>query len=164
MNDQLKNTLEEELEKAKQKSYQSLVKETAPTTPYVKNTFFAFLVGGAICGFGQIILEIFLFYGLERETSVTITLLVIIFLGAFCTGLGIYDKIGKYGGAGSIVPISGFANSMVAPALEWKSEGYINGLGAKLFTIAGPVIVYGIGGSVFLGFIKYLWLALRGIL
>ena len=97
-----------------------------------------------------------------EKDGITLTLVVIIFLGALFTGLGLYDKLGKHAGAGSIVPISGFANSIVAPAMEWKAEGYVQGLAAKMFTLAGPVIVYGICGSIVLGLIKYIYWSLQG--
>ncbi|MEG0874516.1 MAG: stage V sporulation protein AC [Clostridiales bacterium] len=162
MNDILKDSLAKELEKAQKISYEDLVKETKPKTPYFKNMLFAFLIGGLICAIGQICLEIFLFWGFTEKLGVTLSLITLIFLGALLTGLGLYDKIGKYAGAGSIVPISGFANSMVAPAMEWRSEGYILGLAVKIFTLAGPVIVYGICGSVILGLIKYIYWFIKG--
>lgn len=162
MKDTLKESFEEELKEAEKKKYNHIVKETKPKTPYFKNMLLAFLVGGAICALGQIILEIIKGLGVAEKDAITLTLVTIIFLGAMLTGFGIYDKLGKYAGAGSIVPISGFANSIVAPALEGKAEGYIQGLAAKMFTLAGPVIVYGICGSIALGLIKYFYWQLTG--
>lgn len=139
-----------------------LVEETKPPTPLLKHMILAFLIGGLICVIGQALYELLCLTGMKDTHCVTMTLVILIFFGALFTGLGIYDKIGKVAGAGSIVPISGFANSVVAPALEWKTEGLIAGLAAKLFTLAGPVIVYGIAFSVLLGFLKYLWLLFTG--
>ncbi len=164
MNDTLKESFEEELKEAEKRNFENIVKETKPKTPFFKNIPLAFLIGGLICALGQVIMEILKYNNVGEKEGITITLVTLIFLGALCTGLGLYDKIGKYAGAGSIVPISGFANSVVAPAMEWKSEGYIQGLAAKMFTVAGPVIVYGICGSIVLGLIKYIyWLLTGGI-
>lgn len=162
MSEKLKKSMEESLKKAKIKEYSALVQETKPKPPLAKNAAFAFLCGGAICLLGQIIYELLALTPMSDKHCVVTTLILLIFGGAFFTGLGIYDKLGKFAGAGSIVPISGFANSMVAPALEWKTEGFVGGLAAKLFTLAGPVIVYGIVVSVFLGLLKYLWLLFTG--
>lgn len=162
MSEKLKKSMEESLQKAKIKEYSALVQETKPKPPLIKNVARAFLCGGAICLLGQIIYELLTLTPMSDKHSVITTLILLIFGGAFLTGLGIYDKLGKFAGAGSIVPISGFANSMVAPALEWKTEGFVAGLAAKLFTLAGPVIVYGIVVSVFLGLLKYLWLLFTG--
>ena len=162
MSDVLKESFEEELKEAQKKNFNNIVEETKPKTPYFKNMVWAFLVGGAICALGQIILELFKIWGFGEKDGITLTLVVIIFLGALFTGSGLYDKLGKHAGAGSIVPISGFANSIVAPAMEWKAEGYVQGLAAKMFTLAGPVIVYGICGSIVLGLIKYIYWSLQG--
>lgn len=162
MQDKLKESFKDELTAAEEKKYENIVKETKPKTPYLKNMAWAFLVGGAICALGQIILEIIKAQGMPEKDGITLTLVIIIFLGALFTGLGLYDKLGKHAGAGSIVPISGFANSIVAPAMEWKAEGYVQGLAAKMFTLAGPVIVYGICGSILLGLIKYIYWQVQG--
>ena len=111
----------------------------------------AFLVGGAICVIGQIILEICKYRGLELEMSYTIVSIFLIFVSAFLTSLNLFNKIGKFAGAGSLVPITGFANSIVSPSIEYKSEGYVMGVGAKMFTVAGPVLVYGISTSIIVG-------------
>ncbi len=161
-NDTLKRSMEEAMKKAKEAEYQSLADGLKPKTPYLRNMLWAFLTGGFICVIGQAILEILLAAGMIKQEAITVTLVIIIFFGSLLTGLGVYDKIGKHAGAGSIVPISGFANSVVSPAMEWRQEGFIGGLAAKMFTLAGPVIVYGICGSIVLGLIKYLWLHITG--
>ena len=162
MSNQLKKTMKASLKEAKKKEYSVLVEETKPPTPLLKHMLSAFVVGGLICLIGQVFYELLALTELNDKDCVTVTLVILIFLGSLLTGLGVYDKIGKVAGAGSIVPISGFANSVVAPALEWKTEGYISGLAAKLFTLAEPVIVYGIAFSVLLGLLKYLWLLFTG--
>ncbi len=162
MSEDLEKSMNESLRQAKQKEYAELVAETKPKTPVLKNLCRAFLVGGLISVIGQIIYELLKLTSITDKHCVTVTLMILIAAGAVLTGLGLYDKIGKFAGAGSIVPISGFSNSMVAPALEWKTEGLIAGLAAKLFTLAGPVIVYGVCVSVALGLLKYLWLLFTG--
>ncbi|MCF6096715.1 stage V sporulation protein AC [Thermovorax subterraneus] len=139
-----------------QKDYQELVKNSKPKPPYLKNLVMAFLVGGLICVIGQLILNFYISLGLEStKEAPSATSATLVFLGAFLTGLGVYDKIGKRAGAGSIVPITGFANSIVAPAMEFKSEGYVFGVAAKMFVVAGPVLVYGIASSALIGLIYY---------
>ncbi len=163
MNDHLKESIEAELEKAKEDEYKELVKKMQMKNPVFKNACWAFFVGGLICALGQLILNFLTtVVQMGKEESATYTLVILIFLGALLTGLGLYDKIGKHAGAGSIIPITGFSNSIVAPAMEWRREGFIQGLAAKMFTIAGPVIVYGIGFAVVLGLIKYLYLLAIG--
>ena len=139
-----------------QQDYQNFVKQKRPKPPYIKNIIFAFLVGGTICVIGQLILNFFISQGMTPKQAGAPTSIVMIFLGAFLTGIGIYDKIGKYAGAGSIVPITGFANSIVSPAMEFKREGYVFGVAAKMFVVAGPVLVYGISSAVIIGLIYYL--------
>ena len=119
--------------------------------------FKAFIVGGLICTGGQIILDFWTNQGLAKEDASSATSISLIFIGIFLTGLNIYNKIGKFAGAGSIVPITGFANSIASPAIEFKSEGLILGVGAKLFQIAGPVLVYGISTSMLVGLIYFLF-------
>ena len=135
--------------------YKTLAQQYTPKPTIAKNVIRAFFVGGIICAIGQVIINLFVSFGLSRTEASTAATATMIFLGALLTGLGIYDEIGKFGGAGSIVPVTGFANSIVAPALEFKREGYILGVGAKLFTIAGPVLVYGIATSIVVGFVYY---------
>ena len=133
------------------KEYQEYVKQKSPNSPILKNCFNSFWVGGLICMLGQIIMEICKYRGLDVEMSGTIVSISLIFLSAFLTSLNIFNKIGKFAGAGSLVPITGFANSIVSPSIEYKSEGYVMGVGAKMFTVAGPVLVYGISTSILVG-------------
>ena len=120
------------------------------------NYFWAFVTGGAICVVGQLILNGWTAAGLEEKTAGTATSCTLVFLSALLTGLNLYNKLARFGGAGTLVPITGFANSMVSAAMEFKTEGYILGLGAKMFSIAGPVIVYGISASVIYGILLFL--------
>ena len=136
-----------------QKEYQEYVDKKSPNSPIIKNCFNAFWVGGLICTIGQLVMEICKYRGLDNEISSTITSIILIFLSAFLTALNIFNKIGKFAGAGSLVPITGFANSIVSPAMEYKSEGYVMGVGAKMFTVAGPVLVYGISTSILVGIV-----------
>ena len=131
-----------------QKEYRNYVDKKTPNSPIWKNCFNAFWTGGLICTLGQLIMEICKYRGFDLETSSSITSILLIFLSAFLTGLNIFNKIGKFAGAGSLIPITGFANSIVSPAMEYKSEGYVMGVGAKMFTVAGPVLVYGISSSI----------------
>ena len=134
-----------------QKEYQEYVNKKSPNSPILKNCFNAFWVGGLICTIGQIILNICKSRGLSQDVSGTIVSIILIGISAFLTGLNVFNKIGKFAGAGSLVPITGFANSVVSPAMEYKSEGYVMGVGAKMFTVAGPVLVYGISTSILVG-------------
>ncbi len=132
-------------------------KQDTPNSKLIKNIIWAFCVGGFICDVGQFFSNYYTSLGLNEQdvgTSVAITMILI---GALLTGIGIYDKIGDYAGAGSVVPITGFANSIVSPAMEFKKEGFVFGVGAKMFAIAGPVLVYGIGSSVLVGLIYYVF-------
>lgn len=139
------------------KNYKKYVDEISPKPKYLKNYIWAFIVGGIICVIGQGINDLYMqFAQLDKLTAASATSLTLIFIGSLLTGLGVYDLIGKRAGAGSIIPITGFANSIVSPAMEYKREGYIMGVGANLFKIAGPVLVYGIGSSIICGFIYYL--------
>ena len=133
--------------------YQKYVDQKTPNSPILKNCFNAFGVGGLICSIGQIIFEISQMRGVDEQTSYAIVSICLIFISAFLTALNIFNKIGKFAGAGSLVPITGFANSIVSPAMEYKSEGYVMGVGAKMFTVAGPVLVYGISSSILVGLI-----------
>ena len=135
------------------KEYQNYVDKKSPNSPILKNCFNAFWVGGLICSIGQIILNICKSRGLSQEISGTIVSIILIGISAFLTGLNIFNKIGKFAGAGSLIPITGFANSIVSPAMEYKSEGYVMGVGGKMFTIAGPVLVFGISTSIIVGIV-----------
>lgn len=136
-----------------QKEYQNYVDQKSPNSPIFKNCLNSFWVGGLICTIGQFIMEICKFRGLDNEISGTITSIILISLSAFLTAINLFNKIGKFAGAGSLVPITGFANSIVSPAMEYKSEGYVMGVGAKMFTVAGPVLVYGISTSILVGIV-----------
>jgi stage V sporulation protein AC len=135
--------------------YKVLAQQFTPKPTVVKNVVRAFGVGGIICVIGQIFINLLVSVGLNSIEASTAATAIMIFLGALFTGLGIYDEIGKFGGAGSIVPVTGFANSIVAPAMEFKREGYVLGVGAKLFTVAGPVLVYGITTSIVVGIVYF---------
>lgn len=135
--------------------FQSLVKNEAPKSNLVKDCINAFWVGGAICVVGQFFVNYFGSLGFSVQDTAAYVSITMIFIGALLTGIGVYDIIGDFAGAGSVVPITGFANSIVAPAMEFKKEGYVLGVAAKMFTIAGPVLVYGIGSSIIVGIIYY---------
>lgn len=137
--------------------YQDMVNEKAPGSHIVRNLFAAFITGGAICSVGQIVILVLESFGTDKETVASVTSIVMIFIGAFLTGINVYDDIGKFGGAGASVPITGFSNSIVSPAMEYKKEGYVMGIGAKMFLIAGPVLVYGIFASVLAGLVYFIW-------
>ena len=139
-----------------QNEYKQYVEKISPKPNYLKNCIMAFLVGGLICCIGQGINDFYMkVINLEKLSAASATSMSLIFLGSFLTGLGVYDLIGKRAGAGSIIPITGFANSIVSPAMEFKKEGYVTGVGANLFKIAGPVLVYGITSSIICGMIYY---------
>lgn len=134
-----------------QKEYQKFVDEKTPNSPILKNCICAFSVGGFICSLGQLIFEYCKYRSIDSNLSGTIVSISLIFLSAFLTSINIFNRIGKFAGAGSLVPITGFANSIVSPAMEYKSEGYVMGVGTKMFTVAGPVLVFGISTSVIVG-------------
>lgn len=139
------------------KQYENYIKDKLPKPKYLKNCISAFLVGGIICDVAQFISNTAKSYGYNQQAVSAITAITMVFLGAFLTGIGIYDRIGRFAGAGSIVPITGFANSIVSPAMEFKREGFVFGVGAKMFVLAGPVLVYGISTSIIIGLIYYLF-------
>lgn len=138
------------------KEYAKLVKEKSPASHIFADTAKAFLFGGAICALGQGLVTLYGNMGVEEKNAKTLCSVTLIALGVLLTIFGVYDKIAKHAGAGTLVPITGFANSIAAPAIEFKSEGFILGVGAKIFTIAGPVIVYGVAASVVYGFIYWI--------
>lgn len=140
------------------KEYQQLVEESAPKTKELKTIVFAFLTGGLICVIGQAFYDVYARFitSFDSTQIAALTSVTMIFLGSLLTGFGVYDKIGYYAGAGSVLPITGFANSVVSPAMEYNKEGIVFGLMAKMFSIAGPVIVSGIGASVVIGVIYYI--------
>ena len=133
--------------------YSNYVDKKSPNSPIIKNCFNAFWVGGLICSIGQIIMDFCKYKGMDEVASSTVVSITLIAISAILTGLNIFNKIGKFAGAGSLVPITGFANSIVSPAMEYKSEGYVMGVGAKMFTVAGPVLVYGISTSIIVGIV-----------
>lgn len=139
-----------------EREYGKLVKEMTPKSPIVKDCLCAFLVGGLICTLGQLLLEGYGALGLEEKEAGTAVSMTLVALSAFFTGLSLYDNIAKFAGAGTLVPITGFANAIAAPAIEFKTEGFILGVGAKIFQIAGPVIVYGVSASVVYGLIYWI--------
>ena len=139
-----------------EREYGKLVKEMAPKSPIVKDCILAFLVGGAICLLGQLAMAGYKALGLEKQDASTAVSMSLVALSALLTGLSLYDDIAKFAGAGTLVPITGFANAIAAPAIEFKTEGFILGVGAKIFTIAGPVIVYGVSASVVYGLIYWI--------
>lgn len=137
--------------------YNTYVKQISPASPLAMDMVKAFVSGGLICCVGQLILNLYLSFGLEQENAATASSITLVLLGAALTGLGIYDRMARFSGAGTLVPITGFANSVVAPALEFKTEGFVTGTAAKMFVIAGPVIVFGISASVVYGLILVLF-------
>jgi len=138
-------------------TYQKFVKARAPKSPLVKDCLHAFLVGGLICAFAEALLKGFLVLKIAEENAKMLVPVTLIFFATLLTGFGIFDDIAKFAGAGTLVPITGFANAVAAPAIDDKSEGLVMGVGAQMFTIAGPVIVYGILTSVLYGFCYWLW-------
>lgn len=152
--------LKQQLDLAKQdyqeREYQRLASRHKPKATVFRNAVLAFLVGGAICVIAQGFISLYQVAGLSFKDAGTAGVITMIFLGALLTGLGVYDTIAKYGGAGAIIPITGFANSVVSPAMEFKREGFVFGVGARMFNIAGPVLVYGFLISVIIGLIAYI--------
>ena len=139
-----------------EKEYGKLVKDMSPQSPIVKDCLFAFLIGGAICALGQAFINLYSWLNLEETQASTAASMTLVALSALLTGLSLYDNIAKHAGAGTLVPITGFANAISAPAIEFKTEGFILGVGAKMFSIAGPVIVYGISAGVVYGIIYWI--------
>lgn len=144
------------------KEYNKIVTKNSPKSKLFVNCIKAFLIGGAICTIGQGFTDLYAMLGAAEKDSKTLCSVTLIFIGILLTAIGVYDKIAKHGGAGTLVPITGFANAVSSPAIEFKSEGYIAGLGAKLFIIAGPVIVYGVSASIIYGFVLWI-LSLFGV-
>ncbi len=138
------------------KQYSQLVSQLAPKSPMGKDCFHAFWIGGAICVLGQLILNGYMALGLEQTDASTAASMTLVALSALLTGLSLYDDIAKHAGAGTLVPITGFANAIAAPAVEFKTEGFVLGVAAKMFTIAGPVLVYGTAAGVVYGVIYYI--------
>lgn len=141
---------------SKQK-YSKMVEKATKNSPIVKDCVKAFLIGGAICTIGQGLTELYMLFDMGKTQAQTLCSVTLVFLGVLLTALHLYEKIAKHAGAGTLVPITGFANSVASPAIEFKSEGFILGVGAKMFSIAGPVIVYGTVASVIYGVIYYIY-------
>lgn len=137
--------------------YRDFAERHAPRSAERSNMLRAFLVGGAICLAGQLIVNFYMNMGLDKDGAATAGSITLVFIGALLTGLGVYDDMAKIGGAGTLVPITGFANSVAAPALEFKTEGFVTGTAVKMFSIAGPVIVYGIAASVVYGLVYWVF-------
>lgn len=140
-----------------EREYGKLVQRRSPKSPMWKNCLNAFWIGGLICALGQLAMKGYQMLGLDKQDASTAVSMTLVALAAILTGLSLYDDIAKYAGAGTLVPITGFANSIAAPAVEFKTEGMVLGTAAKMFTIAGPVLVYGISASVIYGTIYYIW-------
>lgn len=137
--------------------YQNYTEKRSEKSPCLKNCFKAFIVGGVICLIGEALAELYVFLGAASEKALLLASTSLVFISALLTGIGIFDKIAKFGGGGALVPITGFSNSVVSPAIEAKSEGYVTGVASKMFTIAGPVIVYGTVASIIYGLVYYLF-------
>ncbi len=150
------NIVKEQDKNLRDQNYNKYVKQVTPKNSIVKNTVKAFITGGIICVIGQLFSNYYKYLGAEQEMAKSYTTLSLVFLSILLTGFGIYQKLAKFGGAGTLVPITGFANAVAAPAIEYKKEGQVFGIGCKIFTIAGPVILYGIFSSWLLGLIYYL--------
>ena len=139
-----------------QSDFKKMSEAYSPKSPILKDCTWAFVIGGLICSLGQGFIEIYSFLGISQDVAMPLASVTLVFLSALLTGLGLYDKIATHAGAGTLVPITGFANSIASPAVEFKTEGYVLGLGAKMFIIAGPVLVYGTLASVIYGVIYYI--------
>ena len=137
--------------------FKTISSKVRPKSHLLRNCIRAFIVGGIICDIGQFFNSYLTRMGLPKDDVAAWVSIIMVFIGAFLTGIGLYNKLAAFAGAGSLVPITGFANSIVAPAMEFKKEGFIFGVGAKMFVIAGPVLVYGVGTSVVVGVIYYLF-------
>ena len=141
-----------------EKQYARLVKQISPPSPVGRDCLNAFWIGGTICAIGQVFINLYTAWGLGKQEAGTAASMTLVALSALLTGLSLYDNLARHAGAGTLVPITGFANAIAAPAVEFKTENWINGVGSKMFVIAGPVIVYGVAASVVYGFIY--WLAI----
>jgi stage V sporulation protein AC len=139
-----------------------LIKKHSPGSTILKNSLLAFVFGGLICLIGELILNLYINMGADEKSASTLMTVTLIFIAALLTGLGIFDKIAKHAGAGTLVPVTGFANSVVSEAMDAKNEGYVLGVGAKIFTVAGPVILFGILSGVVYGVIYFLYLTFGG--
>jgi len=155
-NNSVSKVVSEKDTKKRNDAYNQYVKQTTPKFSMWKNIIKAYVIGGIICTIGQFFTSYYTYLGAGKETAKAYNTVTLVFLSILLTGLGLYQKLAKFGGAGTLVPITGFANSVAAPAVEYKKEGQIFGIGCKIFTIAGPVILYGIFTSWVLGLIYYI--------
>lgn len=146
----------------KNSDFQALKKRHAPASPLFKNLCRAFFVGGFICGVGEALFLLFSYLGLEKDTSYTLVTLCFIFLSSLLTAIGVFDRIARFSGAGTLLPVTGFANSVTSSAIDAKSEGFISGIGTKIFSVAGPVILYSTLSGTLFGFIYYFYNMLWG--
>ena len=144
------------------KRKKELIKKHSPGSTLFKNSLLAFLFGGAICTLGELLKQLFIYLSLDKKTAGILVTVSLIFLAALFTALGLFDKIARYAGAGTLVPVTGFSNAVVSEAMDAKSEGYVLGVGAKIYTVAGPVILFGILSGVIYGVIYYIFLNLGG--
>lgn len=143
------------------KDKKSLIKQFSPGSSILKNSLLAFLFGGAICVIGQLLSLLYSYLGLDKKNAGTLVTVTLIFLAALLTALGIFDKIARHAGAGTLVPVTGFSNAVVSQAMDAKSEGYVLGVGAKIYTVAGPVILYGLLSGTVYGLIYYIYLVVE---
>ncbi len=139
-----------------EQEYEQMQKKAVPKSPVLKNCTFAFLIGGFICMLGEIVVQLSMKMGLDQQTARMLSSISLIAISVLLTALQVFDNIAKFAGAGTIVPITGFANSIASPAIEFKSEGFVLGMAAKMFTVAGPVIVYGVVASVVYGIVYWI--------
>lgn len=146
------------LEQLTPQQYGEMVKKASPNSKSLRDVLKAFVAGGIICCLGQFILNIYTGFGIDSTTASAFTSITLIFLSALLTSAGIYEKLAKHGGAGTLIPVTGFANAVASPAVEFRTEGMVTGLGAKIFIIAGPVILYGTAASVLYGLIYYFFI------
>lgn len=145
------------MKKLTDNDYELMVKKASPPSKSGRNIPLAFLIGGLICTLGEAFIKLYLSLGMEKDVASTIASVTLIFIASLLTGLNLFDQVAKYAGAGTLVPITGFSNAMTSPAMDFKSEGYVMGLGAKMFIIAGPVIVYGIAAGILYGIAVYIF-------
>lgn len=155
-NPSIKEVIKEKDQKIRDEKYNAYVENVTPKHNMWINILNAFWIGGLICTLGQVLIQIYKYYGADKDLANECTTITLVFLSILTTGLNLYDKIAKYGGAGTVVPITGFANSVAAPAIEYKKEGQVFGIGCKIFAICGPVILYGIFSSWIYGIIYYI--------
>jgi len=145
------------MSKLSNQAYEEMSKKASPPSRSGRNIPLAFLIGGAICTLGEAFINLYMYLGVPEKDAFSLCSVTLVFLAILFTGFNLYDDVARYGGAGTLVPITGFANAVASPALEFKSEGYIMGLGAKMFVIAGPVLVYGLSAGIIYGLILYLF-------